>query len=143
LKTEKGKIEMSQVRDENFRARCSTERGGSRFNFLLTVVVIAVVGYVAYQYVPVAYQASQLKISMQDTVDKAVVTSKNAAWAEDQLRQSLPVYGAPPDALISVGNRDARIEAHVQYVVPIPLIVTTYEYKFDHTTRSAYLLSGG
>jgi hypothetical protein len=138
-----GEIEMSQVRDENFMARWSTERGNSRFNFLLTVAVIAAVGYAAYQYVPVAYQASQLKISMQDTVDKAVVTSKNAAWAEEQLRRSLPTYGAPPDALVTVANKDARIEAHVQYVVPIPLIVTTYEYKFDHTTRSAYLLSGG
>jgi hypothetical protein len=134
---------MSQVRDENFRARWSNERGNSRFNFLLTLVVIGLAGYVAYQYVPVAYQASQLKISMQDTVDKAVVTSKNAAWAEDQLRRSLPIYGAPPDALITVANKESRIEAHVQYSVPIPLLVTTYEYKFDHTTRSAYLLSGG
>ncbi|HEY0099515.1 MAG TPA: hypothetical protein VGB76_11250 [Pyrinomonadaceae bacterium] len=134
---------MSQVRDENFRARWTTERGSSRFNFLITVVVIALVGYAAYQYVPVAYQASQLKVSMQDTVDKAVVTSKNAAWAEEQLRRSLPIYGAPPNTLITVSPREARLEAHVQYSVPIPLLVTTYEYKFDHTTRSAYLMSGG
>jgi hypothetical protein len=134
---------MSQVRDENFRARGTAERGNSRFNFLLTLVVMALIGYAGYQYVPVAYQASQLKVSMQDTVDKAVVTSKNAAWAEDQLRRSLPMYGAPPDALVTVANKEARLEAHVQYSIPIPLLVTTYEYKFDHTTRSAYLLSGG
>lgn len=134
---------MSQVRDENFRARRVTEQGGSRFNFLLAVAVIAAVAYAAYQYVPVVYNASQLKIFMQDTVDKAVITDKNAVWAEDQIRKSLKDYGAPPNALINVINREARLEAHVQYSVPVPLFVTTYEYKFDHTTRSSNLMSGG
>ena len=134
---------MSQVRDENFRTRRATEHGGSRFNFLLVVAVIAIVAYVGYQYVPVAYQASQLKVAMQDVVDKAVVTDKNAAWAEDQIRRSLPLYNAPPNALVTVASREARLEAHVEYTVPIPLLVTTYEYKFDHTARSANLLTGG
>ena len=35
-KTEKRKLRMSHVRDENFRAQRATEHGGSRFNFLLT-----------------------------------------------------------------------------------------------------------
>lgn len=136
-------IEMSHVRDENFRTRRATEYGGSRFNFLLFVVVVAIVGYAGYQYVPVAYQASQLKVFMQDTVDRAVVTDKNAAWADEQLRRNLKDYGAPADALVTVGNREARLEAHVEYTVPIPLVVTTYQYKFNHTTRSANLLTNG
>jgi hypothetical protein len=136
-------IEMSQVRDENFRARRATEHGGSRFNLLLTVVIIAAVGYAGYQYVPVAYQASQLKVFMKDTVDNAVVTDKNAAWAEDQLRRNLKNYSAPETALITVANREAHLEAHVEYSVPIPLLVTTYQYKFDHTARSAGVMTGG
>jgi hypothetical protein len=143
LKDRNEEIEMTQGRDENLRARRTTEHGGSRFAFLATVAIIAAVAYAGYQYVPVAYQASQLKVSMQDTVDKAVVTDKNAAWAEDQIRRSLPIYGAPPTALVTVGNREARLEAHVEYIVPVPLLVTTYEYKFDHTARSANLLTGG
>jgi hypothetical protein len=134
---------MSQVRDSHFGARRTTERGSSRLNFLIVMAVIVAIAYAGYQYVPVAYQASQLKVFMQDTVNNAVVTDKNAAWAEDQLRRSLPNYGAPPNALVTVANRESRIEAHVQYTVPVPLLVTTYEYKFDHTTRSSNLLSGG
>jgi hypothetical protein len=134
---------MSQVRDGHFGARRTTERGNSRLNFLILMVVIAAVAYAGYQYVPVAYQAGQLKVFMQDTVNNAVVTDKDARWAEDQLRRSLTSYGAPPDARVTVANRESRIEAHVEYTVLIPLLVTTYEYKFDHTTRSANLLSGG
>ena len=135
--------EMSQVRDENFSARRTGERGNSRLNFLIVVVVVAAVAYAAYQYVPVAYQASQFKVFMKDTVDNAVVTDKDAVWAEDQLRRSLPTYGVPPDALITVANRASRLEAHVEYTLPVPLLVTTYQYKFDHTVTSSTLLSGG
>lgn len=127
---------MSQVRDGNFRTRRATEHGGSRFNFLLVVAVIAVVAYAGYQYVPVAYQASQFKVFMQDTVDNAVVTDKNPAWAEDQIRRSLKNYGAPENAHVEVANREAHLEANVQYSVPVPLFVTTHVYKFNHTVRS-------
>ena len=135
--------EMSQVRDENFSARRRGERGNSRLNFLIVMAVLAAVAYAAYQYVPVAYQASQFKVFMKDTVDNAVVTDKDAVWAEDQLRRSLPTYGVPPDALVTVANRASRLEAHVEYTIPVPLIVTTYQYKFEHTVTSSTLLSGG
>jgi hypothetical protein len=143
LKNRNEKIEMSQVRDENFRARRQAEHGGSRFNFLLTVAVLAALSYAAYQFIPVVYQASQLKIFMQDTVDNAAITDKKAPWVEDQIRRSLKNYNVPPAALITVGNREARLEARVEYSVPIPLVVTTYQYKFDHTARSSTLMSGG
>lgn len=136
---------MSQVRDETFSARRAheKERGGSRLNFLIVVVVVAAAAYTGYQYVPVAYQASQLKVFMEDTVNKAVITDKNAQWAEEQLRKSLPEYGAPPNTLVTVANREARLEANVQYTIPIPLFVTTYQYKFNHTSRSSTFFTGG
>lgn len=133
---------MNQVRDGNPGARWAGERGGSRFNLLVVVVVIAAVAYAGYQYVPVAYQASQLKVFMEDTVNNAVITDKNAAWAEDQIRKNLVNYGAPPDALVTVAMSEARLEAHVEYSIPVPLLVTTYLYKFDHTARSTNFMSG-
>lgn len=134
---------MSQVRDIHFDTRRRYERGSSRLNFLIVMAVIAAVAYAGYQYVPVAYQASQLKVFMQDTVDNAVITGKDARWTEEQLRRNLETYGVPDDAVVTVANRESRIEAHVEYTALVPLLVTTYEYKFDHTTRSNNLLSGG
>jgi hypothetical protein len=121
--------------------RRANERGSSRLSFLIVVAVLGALAYAGYQYVPVAYQASQLKIFMEDTVNKAVITDKNAQWAEEQLRKSLPEYGAPPDTLITVINRQSRLEANVQYTVPIPLLITTYEYNFNYTTRSSNFFS--
>ncbi|HEX8636093.1 MAG TPA: hypothetical protein VF703_18240 [Pyrinomonadaceae bacterium] len=134
---------MSQVRDGHGGARGRNERGGSRLNFLISMAVIAAVVYAGYQYVPVAYQASQLKVFMQDTVNNAVITGKDARWVEDQLRRSLTTYGVPPDARVTVGTRESRVEARVEYTIPVPLLVTTYQYKFDHAARSNNLLSNG
>lgn len=134
---------MRQAGDTTSGTRKMRERGGSRLNFLISIAVIAAVAYAGYQYVPVAYQASQLKVFMQDTVDNAVITGKDARWAEDQLRRNLATYGAPSDARVTVANRESRMEAHVEYAVPVPLMVTTYQYVFDHTTRSSSYLSGG
>ncbi len=134
---------MSQVRDRRPGARGAAERGSSRLNFLITMAVIAAIAYAGYQYVPVAYRASQLKVFMQDTVDKAVITNKDARWAEEQLRRDLVTYGAPSDARVTVANRESRMEARVEYAVPVPLLVTTYQYIFDHTARSSSYLSGG
>ena len=134
---------MSHVRDLDFRARRAGERGGSRVNLLIVMVILVAAAYAGYQFIPVAYQASQLKLFMQDTVNNAVITDKNAQWTEDQLRKNLSLYGVPPNALVNASVVNARMEAHVQYSIPIPLIVTTYDYKFDYTARSNNLLSSG
>jgi hypothetical protein len=134
---------MSQVRDRRFDARRGSERGSARLNLLIFLAFVGAVAYAGYQYVPVAYQGSQLKTFMQDTVNNAAVTDKDARWTEDQLRRNLATYGVPADARIKVANRASRIEAQVEYTIPVPLLVTTYEYKFDHTARSSNLLPGG
>jgi hypothetical protein len=80
---------------------------------------------------------------MNDTVNTAVITNKNAQWAEEQLRKSLPEYGAPPNTRITVVNRESRLEANMQYTIPIPLLITTYQYKFNYTARSSTFFYGG
>jgi hypothetical protein len=134
---------MSQVRDRHFDARRGSERGSARLNLLIFLAFVGAVAYAGSQYVPIAYQGSQLKTFMQDTVNNAAVTDKDARWTEDQLRRNLTTYGVPADARIKVANRASRIEAQVEYTIPVPLLVTTYEYKFDHTARSSNLLPGG
>jgi hypothetical protein len=118
-------------------------RGGSRLNFLLTMAILIVGGYCAYQFVPVYYTASQLETFMQDTVNKAAVTNKTPAWVEQQLRANAEYYSLPPDALIESNVRSDRLEAHIMYVLPIPLFVTTYQYKFDYTAKSSTTMTGG
>jgi hypothetical protein len=119
----------------NWRKRCG-ERGGSRLNFTILLVVLIAGAYVGYQYVPVAYQASLYKVYMQDTVDKAVAAGKPMAWVEEQLKSGGNDYDVPTDAVFKVENRDSHLEVNARWTRPITLPGYTYQYNFDHTVRS-------
>jgi hypothetical protein len=122
-------------------ARCG-ESGGARLNFLIVMVIICAASYVGYQIVPVVYRAESFQTLMQDTVDTAAYTDKNAAWVEQQLRKSFADYDVPADAVVRAGINDSRIEAQVQYTRAIPLVVTVYHYGFDKTVRSSSSING-
>ncbi|HVF27374.1 MAG TPA: hypothetical protein VM943_03965 [Pyrinomonadaceae bacterium] len=127
----------------NTRRRMSRsgEQGGSRLSFLITLLIIAVASYVAYQYVPVAYHASILKDSMQHAVDVGAATGKSTDWVRARLRSEADDHGAPPDALINVQQRDGRIEAHMRWTRSVPLPGYLYQHNFDHTVKSSSYLS--
>ena len=121
--------------------RASGELGGSRLKLLIFLAVATLIGYSLYQYVPVALQAYQFRDHMQDTVNRGAATGQTAAWAENQLRATAGEYGVPPEAAITVQQRDGRLEAHAQFARPVPLPFYIYEYHFDHTARSSSFLS--
>jgi hypothetical protein len=105
------------------------------------MIIIGSVGYAAYLYVPVAYQAFMLKDLMQHNVDVAVSQGYAPNWVADQLVKIGPEYGLPPTAEITPSQRDNRIEVRVQYVKPIEFPGYTYQYEFDHTAKSTAFLN--
>ncbi|PYS93399.1 MAG: hypothetical protein DMF64_05125 [Acidobacteria bacterium] len=119
-----------------FSAAKRRMQGGSRLNFLIVMAILIAAGYVGYQVVPVVYRATLLESFMQDTVNNAAVANKSTAWVDQQIRGNAEDYGLPKDALIETRQDNGRLETHVKFTRTIPLVVTTYEYKFDHTVRS-------
>jgi hypothetical protein len=113
-----------------------TERGEARVKFLVTIVLLAVVAYAAYQYVPIAIRAYQFKDFMQQTVDKAAALGQGGEWVKTQLKASYADFSVPPDATVNSTQRDGRMEVRVQFTRPIPLLFYTYQYNFDHTVKS-------
>ena len=114
------------------------ERGGSRLNFIITVLVIALGGYSAYHYVPVAYNAYLFKDYMQETVNKAAYPpGQTNEWVAAQLRTAAKDYNLPANMQVSVQNEDGRIAARAQWTQPVQLPGYVYEYKFDNTARSS------
>ena len=118
-----------------------SERGGARLKFLIVVAIIGAVAYACFQFIPVAYQAYQLKDLMQHDVDTAVAMGKPASWVKEQLVKSSAEYGIPPDAIITPTLQDNRMEVRVQYSQPIEFPFFVYNYEFDHTSKSSTFLS--
>jgi hypothetical protein len=118
-----------------------SERGGARLKFIIVLAVMALVAYSGYQFIPVAYQAYQIKDLMQHDVDTAVALGRPTSWIKEQLVKSSPDYGIPPDAIITPTQQDNRMQVRVQYTQPIEFPGFVYNYEFDHTARSATFLS--
>ena len=124
----------------NTRTKTS-ERGGARLKFIIVVAIIGVMAYAALQFIPILYQAYQIKDLMQHDVDAAVALGHPPAWVKDQLAKSLPEYGIPAEAVITPTQQDNRIEVRVQYTQPVQFPGYIYNYEFDHTAKSATFLS--
>src|SRR5436305_7426570 len=121
----------------NRRAR-AREGGGSRLNFFIVVLFIALAGYSAYNYAPVEFNAYRFKDFMQETVNKAAYPpGQTNEWIAQQLRAAAAEYNLPPDMNISVQRDEGRISARVQWSRPVKLPGYIYEYKFDYTARSS------
>src|ERR1700680_2741701 len=95
-----------------------SERGGSRLNFLIVAVLIAIIANACYQYIPVAYQSYLYQDQMQHFVDVAAASGFPASWVKDQLAKNEIQFGVPPDAVISVTAQDSRVEARVKFSQP-------------------------
>lgn len=116
--------------------------GGARAKFIIFLVVVIVVAYLGYLYIPVSIDAYYFKDFMQNRVDLAAVQGNDGTWLKDQLTKAGPDYHVPENAIITSSQKEGRMELRVQFTRPIQTPLYTYNYEFDHTARSAtFLLS--
>ncbi len=119
----------------------SNERGGARLKLIITIVVIAAVGYAGYLYIPIAIDGYYFKDTMQNKVNLAAAQGFEPAWITDQLEKSKAEFHVPPDAIITPRKADNRLEVRVQFTRPISFPGFTYNYEFDETAKSTTFLT--
>jgi|SRR5215510_4354575 len=112
------------------------EQGGARLKFIIFIAVFGAILYAGYMYIPVAIDAYYFKDVMQNKVDLAVAQGYDGNWLKEQLTKSGPDYHVPPDAVITPGQKENRINVRVQFSRPIAFPGYTYNYEFDHTAQS-------
>ena len=118
-----------------------SEQGGARLKFLIVAAIIIAVGYAGYQFIPIFYQAYQIKDLMQHDVDTAVALGKSPDWIGEQLVKSAVDYGIPANAVITPSQQDNRIQVRVQYSLPVEFPGYVYNYEFDHTAKSSTFIT--
>jgi hypothetical protein len=118
------------------------ERGAGRLKLIIVMAVIALIGYMGFQYIPVAYQARSLKKFMDAKVTTAAETStiptdQKGPTVENQLRSSAKDYGVPPNAKMSHIYQNGGLQVTVQFTRQINLLPGfAYQYEFDYTAKS-------
>jgi hypothetical protein len=133
---------MTLAHQERRAPRGRGERGGARFNFVAVILVIALAAYSAYNYAPVAYKAYRFKDFMDETVNKAAYPpGQTADWVTQQLRTAAREYELPEDVQVNVQKEEGRITARVVWSEAVQLPGYSYDYSFDHTSRSSGFIS--
>lgn len=117
------------------------ERGGARLKLIIFLAAIAIAGYVAYMYVPVAVDAYYFKDAMQNKVNLAAAQGYDTGWLADQIGKSKAQYNVPDDAQITPAQKEGRMELRVQFTRPISFPGYTYNYNFDYTAQSTSFLT--
>ena len=119
----------------------TSEHGGARIKFLVVAVVLGLIAYSGYVFLPFAYDAYLYKDQMQQTVDTASVTGKPLTWVSEQLTNSAKEFNFK-DAVITPSVTDNhQVLVRVQFTRPIQFPGYTYNYEFDHTAKSTAFLS--
>src|ERR1043165_7290702 len=118
-----------------------SERGGAGIKLLIFIAVVAIVGYAAYMYIPVAVDAYYFKDSMQNKVNLAAAQGYDTAWLADQIAKSKPEFHVLEDPVISPAQNEGRMQVRVQFTRPLSFPAFTYNYNFDYTAQSTSFLT--
>jgi hypothetical protein len=121
--------------------RHQSQKGSARVKLIVFIAVVAIVGYVAYMYIPVAIDAYYFKDAMQNKVNLAAAQGYDTAWVADQITKSKAEYHVPEDAVITPSQTEGRVQVRVQFTRPISFPGFTYNYDFDYTAQSTTFLT--
>lgn len=120
------------------------ERGAARLKFILIIALIAVLGYVGFQYIPVAYQGERFKGALQKAVNDADTLGQSNEALRTKIISDAKQWDIPADAEITTERTpEGRFKAHVQYKRPVIFFGYTHTYSFDHTATSTGFGLGG
>ena len=124
-----------------------SERGSAGVKFLAVLAVILLVANAGYNYLPVAYNAENLKSEMSTAVLQGIAMPGKVNPVENvkvRIQKAMTQNDIPADAYVDVKQAGNAITAHVIYsksVNMLPFGLYRYDYRFDETvTPTGFLL---
>lgn len=111
------------------------ERGGAKFNFLLTVVILGAIGYAGFKIVPAYVNDYQFQDSIQQESQFAL--SSYPKKSPDDIRSD--VFKKAQELGLPVKNEDVRVvvsntnvDISTDYSVTFDLSVYQWTHEFHH-----------
>ena len=117
------------------RTRNRRERGEGQFGCLVGIVILALVGLIAYRMIPVKIKAAELRDTIVDEAKSAGRHNDKrirAAINNKAEQLELPV----DDSDITISRKAQVIRIEVTYTVPVEFPGYTYNWNFSHKTEN-------
>src|ERR1051326_1762757 len=107
------------------------ERGEGRIKLLLTLLVLAVIAYVAAQFIPAYWRSMQMQDATQSIVTQAVVQNLPDNDVYARLEEKAMEFHLPETKKIKLMHNGKKIIVRVSYTHDITLPFYTYPWTFD------------
>jgi hypothetical protein len=127
--------------------RKSSETGSAQVKLVAILVALFLVGYAAYNYIPIAYEGESFKQDMQTAVVQGMATPNGMTMTDmvkGKLQKAMYSNNIPPDAIVQITQTSNSVQAHVTYskkVTMLPFGLYKYNYNFDYTaTPTGFLM---
>ncbi len=141
---ERYSLKMSKVINNR-----KSEHGGAGVKFVAVLVVLFLIGYAGYNYIPIAYEGQSFKQDMQTAVVQGQAPSPGMTIPDTvkmKVQKAMVSNNIPPDAIIQIMPISNSVQAHVIYskqVQMLPFGLYKYNYHFDYTaTPTGFLMKG-
>ena len=109
------------------------ERGAVSIKTALALVIVAVVAFGVIKIAPVYIEQQRVVHEVNELARVAAVRG----WKDDKINQDIKrisiEYTLPDNGINFVGKSEKGVQITVAYQRNIDLLVTTYEWKVDHT----------
>jgi hypothetical protein len=109
------------------------ERGAVSIKTLLALTLVAVVAFLVIKIAPVYVEQQRIVHDVNELARIAAVRG----WKEDRINQDIKrisgEYNLPENTINFVSRGEKGVQIAVSYQRAIDLLVTTYEWKVDHT----------
>jgi len=124
-----------------------SEHGGAGVKVIAVFLILFLIGYAAYNYIPIAYEGENFKQEMQTAVVQGMATPAGITMADmvkGKLQKAMVSNNVPPDAFVQVKQTPNSVQAQVIYSKQVPILpfgIYKYNYHFDHTaTPTGFLM---
>ena len=108
------------------------ERGAANIKTLLAVFIVACVVFVAIKFVPIYVEQRGVIYDVEELARVAAVRG----WKEDKITPEISKIRGKyelPEGSINLVSRDQTVKISVGYSRAIDLLVTSYNWKVEHT----------
>lgn len=111
----------------------SRQRGAVSIKTLLALALIGVLAFLAIKIVPVYVEQQRVVHDVNELARIAAVRG----WKEDKINKDIQrisgEYSLPDNGINFVSSGEKGVQIAISYQRNIDLLVTTYQWKVDHT----------
>ena len=111
----------------------SRERGAVSIKTLLALVLVGVIAFLAIKIAPVYIEQQRVVHDVNELARIAAVRG----WKEERINQDIKrisgEYSLPDNGINFIARNEKGVQIAVSYQRNIDLLVTTYQWKVDHT----------